>query len=241
MFQPDIVGVMITGKTPARYPLARSAVESFFAQDYQGKKQLLILNDNPIPLYEEADRPAGVLQVGIQNVEGEPRKSLGVLRSTAIELAPKDGYIVQWDDDDFSHPTRLSYQVAATQPGTASIFRWQVQYDLKSGKCFAGCGRESAVRGFAGTMLFPANTAARFKDVPRGEDTYFLQDLRKRTKLTVLSNRPTLFFRLCHENNTWDTNHVMRRRPGSRDLTPHELKTTRSIIAAHYPQAVIQK
>lgn len=236
MFNHHITAIMVTGKTTARYPIAMGAVQSFLSQEYRGQKLLLIINDNPIPLYPDpAAIPAGVVELHIQHQQ--EKYTLGALRNMAFEHVPKDGYMVQWDDDDWSHPLRLQYQVDATNDGCASILRWQTQYDLRTGKCFAGCGKDAKVKGFAGTMLFPAAVNARFTLKPKGEDTDFLVAVRAAMELKVISNSPTMFMHFCHENNTWHPEHVMKRRSGSRDLAAEELKTVRQVIRTQYAWA----
>lgn len=236
MFNHDITAVMVTGKTTKRYPIAMGAVQSFLAQEYSGRKLLLIINDNPIPLFpDHTTIPANVVELHVRH---DKKYTLGELRNIAFDHVAKDGYMVQWDDDDWSHPLRLQYQVDATDDGCASILRWQTQYDLRTGKCFAGCGKEARVSGFAGTMLFPAATEARFTLKPKGEDTDFLVALRKEMELKVISNSPTLFMHFCHENNTWHPEHVMKRRSGSRELMAGELATVKHVIRTQYNWAV---
>lgn len=236
MFNHDITAVMVTGKTTKRYPLAIGAVQSFLKQEYRGRKLLLIINDNPIPLFPDHTAiPADVVELHIRH---DKKYTLGELRNIAFDHVAKDGYMVQWDDDDWSHPLRLQYQVDATNDGCASILRWQTQYDLRTGKCFAGCGKEAKVSGFAGTMLFPAATEARFTLKPKGEDTDFLVALRKDMELKVINNSPTLFMHFCHENNTWHPEHVMKRRSGSRELMPGERDTVKKVISTQYNWAV---
>lgn len=235
MFTPDITAVMVTGKTSARYPLARSAVQSFLSQEYAGRKLLLIINDSAIPLYADThDIPKDVVELAVHS----PHKlTLGELRNIAFEHSDPAGYMVQWDDDDYSAPGRLQYQINNTPEGTATVLRWQTQFDLRTGKCFAGCGRVSRVKGFAGTMLFPVSTKARFTLKPKGEDTDFLVALSQERKLHVLSNSPTDFLHFCHLNNTWHPEHVMQRRKGSRDLSAAELEIVRDIVRKQYTWA----
>ena len=240
MFEPDITAVMITGKTTERYPLAMGAVKSFQSQVYGGRKLLLVINDNQIPLYPDATEiPQGVVELHIRH----PRKyNLGELRNLAFEhvLKGSNSYMIQWDDDDFSHPKRLQHQIDGTVAGGASILKWQTQYDTVNGQGFAGCGVESSVKGFAGTMLFPADTKVRFSEKDKGEDTDFLVALRKQLNLRVLSESPTMFLHFCHPNNTWSRGHVMKRRRGSRDLSASELSAVQQMVRENYPWANIQ-
>lgn len=230
---PAVTAVMITGKTPERYPIAFAAVESFLNQTYEGPKQLLIINDNPIPLYQDKSKiPPNVVEVAVP-----PATSLGALRNIAFEHVTT-GLVVQWDDDDFSRPNRLKYQIAATPPGTVSVLKWQIQYDLVTGKHCAGCGRVSGVGGFPGTMVFPADLKLRFPDKAKGEDSDFLKELRNTMHIVRLDNMPQYYIHLCHANNTWHREHVMRWRPGSRRLTAKELQDLRFTANKYYAWAV---
>lgn len=211
----SVTAIMITGKDPARAPLARVAVESFLAQTYSDKR-LIIVNTGDVPLL------AGPLaNVEERHWRGKAGLTLGALRNLARK-GIKDGVIVQWDDDDFSNPERIHRQLAATPKGGASIFLREIHCCLQSGQAFAGCGRESRVGGFAGTMLFPARYAGTFPDLGKHEDTEFLLPLKAAKKLTVIDNDPCLYVRFYHGHNTWEREHVMRRRSGSLPLTPEQ-------------------
>lgn len=220
-----VVAIMITGKTVVRYPLALCSVAAFENQAYAGPRQLLIVNDSPIPLFPDGTPPF----VQELHIPQEPR-TLGELRNIAINHASSLGdYLVQWDDDDYSHPGRLAWQVTNTPAGDASIFRWEIHQDLATGEAFANNGRQSRVQGFAGTMLWPASSVVRFPAKGRHEDTEFLLQLRRTTQLHVLENPPCFYVRGYHGNNTWSRKHVMQRKPGSRNLTLTEQSYVQSL------------
>lgn len=220
--QPLVVCVMVTGKTPARLPLARRALRCWQAQTYLAdRRRLLIVNDGAERLFS-GDEPPGVTEIC-----AKAGTSLGGLRNigqdSAIHLRP-DWYM-QWDDDDLSHPTRIAWQVANTRDqALASVFRYEVHRDTTTGECFVCCGDVSRVGGFAGTMLYRPRSDIVFRDLGRHEDTEFLLSYARlwRGALQRLDNPPLLYVRTYHGTNTWDQAHVMRRRRGSRELTTQE-------------------
>lgn len=209
----SVTGVLVTGKTTERYPLARISVDGWLKQDYPGPRKLLIINDHPTDALYPEGAPEGTIELRPQ---GDFR--LGDLRNIGIEQADTD-YIVQWDDDDRSRYDRLSWQVDSTDQGKMSIFRWEIHYNLTNGKAFANCGDEIRCKGFPGTMLWPRNCKTRFPSKGKAEDTIFALDAKKEVGLQVLQNNPCLYLRCFHGNNTWSEKHVMKRKRGSRDLT----------------------
>lgn len=229
----SVTGVLVTGKTPERYPLAKKAVAAWQYQNYPGPRQLLIINDHPTQaLYKQDELPEHVHEIRVRK-----QLPLGSLRNTGMALAQGD-YVVQWDDDDYSHRERLVRQVMNTEPGKASIFRWEIHCNLKTGQAFANCGDEIRGKGFPGTMLWPKDVAARFPATGKAEDTEFILDLRAECGLQVLNNKPELYFRCYHGHNTWSEQHVMKRKRGSRDLNPEERAYVDSLLNGTYKQIV---
>lgn len=235
-----IVAVMVTGKDAARRTLAYRSIASFHEQVFPDRL-LLVINDSEHPLITGDYRSSSIQEHMIappRYGKHGRRWSLGDLRNMGIEKAREAAgqLIVQWDDDDFSHPHRLSYQHEFTTADTATIFRWETHCNLASParEAFANCGRISRVRGFAGTMMFSAHAPVMFPGLGKHEDTEFLLALREHMKLRVLDNQPTLYLRFYHGNNTWGEQHVMQRKPGSRDLTPTERAYLDSVLASHY-------
>ena len=212
----DITCVMVTGKTVNRYPMARCAVGAFLAQQLLGvTAKLLIVNDNPIPLLEPnefADQNVEELHVAEQGM------TLGELRNLAMDTADSP-YMMQWDDDDHATPHRIAWQRGQTNFVTqeVTIFRREVHINLFDGSAFVNNGKSSRVGGFAGTMLWPLD-GIRFPALGKHEDTEFLLKYKNQGRLRVLNNDPALYCRFWHGNNTWSKKHVLKRKPGSRNL-----------------------
>lgn len=226
-----IAGIMVTGKTPARYPLAREAVVAWQLQSYRGDCELLVINDHPTESLYPEKPPKGVTEIRITG-----QHSLGELRNIGIEEAKARGaaWCVQWDDDDYSHKNRLLYQVSNTQAGTASIFRYEIHCNLKTGEAIMNDGKSIRVKGFPGTMLWPTASDVRFPGVGKAEDTLFLLQLQKERRLQVLINDPTMYCRFYHGHNTWSEQHVMKPKPNSRKLNEAERGYVNWVLEARY-------
>ena len=96
--------------TEGRFPLARRAMDCYFAQGYPDKELVIVTcgskeyKDN-LTEYASACGRADVLVIHVPS-----RVPLGEMRNIAIESA-SGPFVCQWDDDDLSHPQRLALQV----------------------------------------------------------------------------------------------------------------------------------
>lgn len=199
---PLIRAVMITGK-PGREYLARMAITSFLEQKYP-RKQLLIVNDgepllkDPVEDVIEHRIPGGL--------------TLGALRNLALDLSPPEvDYLVQWDDDDYSHPQRLRWQIDATPTGAASVLRYTTNICLGRKAPRICTPTRVPGYGFAGTIMHPAKTAFRYPEEAKGEDSKFSRQWRNAGRMHVLHNvqMPALYLRFFHGNNTWSERHIL--------------------------------
>lgn len=237
MFAPHITAIMVTGKTVDRYPMALRSVESFKRQLYPNRS-LLIVNDHPETPLLPNNEDCHITEV-MCHIQNKPRRSLGELRTLGIQLAGNlhqgdEHYLMQWDDDDFSHWERMRYQVDRTQRGSASIFKWELHAHLQNRTVFANNGSVARANGFAGTMLWPAAAKVRFPDLGKHEDTEFVLALKQVCGVRVIDNDPMMYLRFYHGHNTWGEKHVMQRKPGSRNCTPEEQSYFDDIYEQHY-------
>lgn len=96
--------------TYGRPHILEEAIESFLRQDYQGVKELIVLND----LKEQKltfDHP----EVKIINLD-QRFHSIGEKRNACASLSSHD-YLFVWDDDDIFLPHRISYTISMmTEP-----------------------------------------------------------------------------------------------------------------------------
>ena len=212
---PVVGAVMVTGK-PGREWLAKQALAAFLAQTYANKR-LFIINDGAQALLPR-------VIPGVVELRPGPGMRLGALRNYALDHIPDDvRYVVQWDDDDWSRPDRLGWQVEQQMrtPNHATVFLYEAHLQLHSGKLFVCRATKSGRGGFPGTIMHP-RTGIRYQSTAKGEDTFFVRRWRGGNRLRVLTNPPLLYTRLFHGLNTWHEAHVMRFRTGSREATPQE-------------------
>lgn len=197
-----ICAVMITGK-PGREYLARMAVKSFLAQTHQDK-HLFIINDGK-SLFPTSDEPEGVQELLVT-----PGHTLGKLRNVALErIDPDVDYVVQWDDDDYSHSRRLEYQLSRTRE--ASVLRYEIHCHLGNRTLAVCTPTRQGGFGFPGTLMHKVPTKFRYPEKPKGEDTDFIREWRRQNLVSVIDNRlePSMYVRFFHGLNTWDERHVM--------------------------------
>jgi glycosyltransferase involved in cell wall biosynthesis len=93
--------------TRDRPEMAKRAVECFRSQTYQNKHLLVVDN------VSEPDRQGGVVEY--YAAPPERYKTIGELRNFANSHAAGADILIHWDDDDWSHPNRISEQVALLQ------------------------------------------------------------------------------------------------------------------------------
>lgn len=215
-----VTSLMITGKTVDRLPLAMRAVEAWQAQRYPEKlKKLLIVNHHPSARLLSTDL------AGVREIKAAPDTVLGDLRNISIDESDTP-YMIQWDDDDYCSPDRLSWQVENTPAGKASLLQYEVHCDLITEEAFVNNGQSIAcgisTGGFPGTMLWPREARCCFMSLPKREDTEFVRLLARTCGLVSLPNDPTLYMRCYTGHNTCNRRHVMHRKPGCRELTAIE-------------------
>lgn len=221
-----VTGILVTGKSAERFPLARRAVVAWQRQLFASQHSLLVINDHP-----ELSLFNGTAPQGIREIRLSQRYTLGELRNIGIDEAKTD-YLVQWDDDDYSHPSRLMWQIEHTQQGRASIFQYEIHCDLTGtiDASFVNNGRSIRTGGFPGTMMWPRKSGCRFRAIGKREDTEFVLALNKACVCDVLPNDPVLYCRCYHGNNTWSQEHVMTPKAGSRKLSNSEQRYVQQLM-----------
>ena len=156
--------------TYGRPHVLEESIYSFLQQDYQGPKELVILND-----FAEQTLRFDHPEVRIINRQ-ERYPSLGDKRNASVELASHDLLFV-WDDDDIFLPHRLRYSVEQMRGGLSFFKQGGHALILNDGK----------VTEILHSIFHSAScyTRALFKQVGgyqplgRGEDMYFEQALHQ--------------------------------------------------------------
>ena len=175
------------------------ALEYFRRQDHP-RTELIVLDDG-------RDDVADLVEPGgnVHYVRLERRRSLGAKRNLACERASGD-VIVHWDDDDWSAPWRISYQVAELLRRGADIcgLRSLLFYDERDGAAWRYSYPDRASRPWVagGTLCYTKAYWARhpFPDIRVGEDTRFVWSSRSSSVLPLEDDR--FYVALIHPGST---------------------------------------
>ena len=115
--KPTVCAVMLTANRPE---MARQAVECFRRQTYPNKR-LLVYDTGAKALHtldiDEGYAPEWYAQRGRPLQFEDSVSTIGHLRNQAalFPMANDADIIIHWDDDDWSHPSRIAEQVALLQ------------------------------------------------------------------------------------------------------------------------------
>ena len=237
---PPVTCIMVTGHRAERLEYARQAAVSWAWQTYKPKR-LVILNTNPDEvsvitpdLAECLEDCYGIdpfTQIAEHIWPWANDRTLGNLRNLAFQLADTD-CVVQWDDDDVSHPGRLAYQVRHWREHTAVVFMHESHVSERTGEMVIATAEHWGCGGFPGTLMVDRRDAGLYPHDRKAEDTVLVERLRRSGSLISLDNPPTLYVRRWTGFNTWDEAHVIddRKRDGGRPPTDTEIRLIRQLI-----------
>jgi len=131
---PLVCAVMITNNRPE---LAARASVCFRDQSY-GPKRLLVLDSNVNDILGESTVGNALIKYCMRRLAG---LSIGALRNVANMLAIEEfnpDILINWDDDDVSHPNRIASQVEQLQQSKAPAVGYQdlLWWDSAKGKAW---------------------------------------------------------------------------------------------------------
>jgi len=219
---PCVTAVMPTSGTPSRRKLAKVAIDSFRRQTYANRR-MLILNHGQLPF----DLP----DENISEVMVEKPATLGELRNIAFDFVT-DGYIISWDDDDWMHESRITYQLtmALAKNKEATILRCYTTVAFDTGEAFVRYCTNFTCKGCCGTMLFKVREF-RYPALDRREDTELALCYLKEDQLLTLASTPQMYVRTCHDSNTSGREHIMVVQPKMRQaLNRVEQRQVRRVL-----------
>jgi len=233
--EPLVSCLMLTGKCPERLPLARVAIRCFLDQTWHNK-QLVIINHGDTPLSTGDPRV-----VEVMTTKG-PDVSLGDLRNMSIDAASGE-WCVQWDDDDWHHPTRIAQQMKEARHDALVTYLWQIRLNLVTGSAFY----DKMEGGQHMSVLFHRSVAHRYLKLERAEDTAFVKSF---SRIIAIDNSilnpftdPLQYVRTYHGRNIWDASHIMRGsdqknvdHPAEMKLTEYHADKVRGIIETYQIQ-----
>jgi O-antigen biosynthesis protein len=191
--------------TRGRPGFAEQAVRYFQRQDYPNA-ELVIIEDGPPALAARLpDDPR------IRVIPSGTCRSIGALRNLACQHA-RGEIIVQWDDDDWHGPNRVSRQAADILAGEADItaLRDATVFDLERWQFWRFSARlhqRMFVRDVhGGTLAFRRwvwERLARYPDRSLAEDAAFLDQAVRRGARLRAQCADGLFLYLRHSTNSW--------------------------------------
>ena len=203
---PRISCLMITGGPGEnRFLGARRAVKLFISQSYSNK-ELVIVDDSSehsLLSWLRHTYPQSLMDGTIQYLALPPEgKPLGELRNEALSAASGD-FATQWDDDDLSHPQRLSLQMAALhvyQAEACTLERQQIWWIQE--QRFAVSGH----RVWESSLMCAMSKHPSYPAQSRGEDTPVTEKVMQSGRM-VLLDAPWLYTYVFHGENTFDAGH----------------------------------
>lgn len=187
--------------TRNRVALLKRAVHSFLHQTYSPCELIILFEADDIATRDYV-RLLNEPRILVLEVQAMPRLSLGSLRNIAVRDA-RGTYIAQWDDDDWSAPTRLTEQMAAIRSSRRAgcvLLRW-VLFNALTQRALL-----SSQRLWEGSLVAQRGAVPRYAALGRGEDTPAVMQMFNANQLVGL-DRPDLYVYTYHGANTWDQTH----------------------------------
>lgn len=208
--QPDEPLVSCLMVTKNRANLARRALQCLAEQTWQARE--LVIVDDGEEDYEPVLGPyREQFPIHYVRLKTQPGVFLGALRNRSLEEASGE-YCIQWDDDEWYDPQRISWQMRGLKQNQANavVLKWTLMH-IDAPDMVDRPYRADVGRGTPGTVLH-RRTEARYPNRKRGEDTVFLKRLAKEGPVAILGREAShLFIRCFHGNNTWNERHFLKR------------------------------
>lgn len=206
MPNPLVSAICLTGKTPFHVDrLLPQAIRCFLDQSYPNKELLLVTElpelDIPADLFARA---AGTIHM----ISAPQAKCVGELRNAGLDAA-RGPLVIQWDDDDWHHPERITTQVIAWDNARRPVFlQRQLAYSFLTDTAFVREFKDGFIHG---TVLHEVLPSVRYPSIHLAEDTEFINQF---PEVAIVDNDPCLYVRLSHGQNNWDDKHIMREAAG---------------------------
>ncbi len=217
--------------TLGRPRLLERAIRSFRGQRYP-RTELVII-------YEGFDQPTKdvldlVVDPNIVKIEApdDPGVTLGSLRNMAVSKCSGE-YFCQWDDDDYSHPERVAFQMKVIEETglPACIMMQWIIYDEVGGRAYL-----SSRRPWEGGLVCKKSLIGEgmeYDDLKVGEDTPLVTKLFSKG-LVFPVIMPRLYIYTYHGGNTWSRAHWENLLAYSRPLSGKSSRLISGILDGAY-------
>lgn len=193
--------LLVTGCSASRERFGLAAVRSFRKQTY-GPRELVIINQSfgtahEYRLLSKPDERGPAYT--IRELLVSRAATLGEARNLSLEAATGDWWL-PWDDDDWSHPQRLEWQLGNRRGNSPVVPTRYTVYSFVTNSAYVS--RRKLCPGLA---LFP-RTAMRYPAEARSEDMHFLKQFDTNIRW---QNPPQMYLRFHHGDNTWGAKHIL--------------------------------
>lgn len=190
--------------TRGRTKLLERAIGSFRDQTYPWRELVVVYEG------DDADTAGFMDAIGDDNIRTieappSPGLTLGELRNISVNEC-RGEYFCQWDDDDWSHPERLSFQMDVIRKSglQASILMHWLVFDDASKKAYV-----STRRPWEGSLLCKKSLIGgdlKYDARRRGEDTPLVTGLFRNGQVFPVI-MPKLYIYVYHGDNVWTKEH----------------------------------
>lgn len=197
---PLISCICITNNRPE---LLQKAINCFKSQNYINKELVVSYPKNDTSTKKVIAQEQNEL-LKILAIEREPEVSLGEARNQAIKRSNGE-YVCTWDDDDWYHPSRVSYQYNSIQNKgdgyQASILTRILLFDETKKEAYYSFNYT-----WEGTILCRKVMLLQnqYSLIDKGEDSHVIRFLSSKKQLLLLDQAPFLYIYIHHGKNTWN-------------------------------------
>jgi glycosyltransferase involved in cell wall biosynthesis len=202
IYRPLISCLCLTRYKP---DLLKRAVSCFEAQAYPNKELIILYEDDDSLTDEYVSKTTFQHSVKTVKVRASRLNKLGELRNLAIDNA-SGAFICQWDDDDWYHSDRLSYQydIIVNSGYSASIMTQWLIYNAIDETAYV-----SNSRLWEGSILCNKELIKqkKYDNLEAGEDTPVIDYLRMNDHICEIPDRVGLYIYMYHGKNTWHYEH----------------------------------
>lgn len=190
-----------------RPDLLYRAIVCFESQNYPNKELVISYPEKDEQTRTLLDNFMEHSQMNIMRIIRSDGESVGNARNSAIAKCHGD-YMCVWDDDDWYHSSRLSYQynsMKTTASGyNASVLRSLIFFDETTKNAY-----QSFRYPWENTLLCRKEIILQnpYAHTNKGEDTHIIKFLDGKKFLHYIDDAPYLYVYIYHGRNTWDHDH----------------------------------
>jgi len=188
-----------------RFAWIAKSINCFVNQDYKNRELIIVVDrPNARDLNRLNELMRGVKSPKIKVHISRKKLSLGALRNRGIALS-SGSYICQWDDDDFSHPTRIRTQInfLLRRSADAAYLTQSLYYFSEQNLLFVMDWRRSPTRCLCGTLIAKKGSYLNYHNLAVAEDTKLWMRLSRLANVAYQDNAPHLYIYNFHGSNTW--------------------------------------